>query len=147
MHRTLPIVTSINLLDAHAPGRRKRIKRIAVDIEEAFADLVALLGPLPEGCEVLFHRKGEGIDEDDEDRMEYWSQRDAKGTNSLDILVVDHRRGIVTAHRVPIQPHLVTANFEKTTDASFDSAVSTTPSNGASSLLLVMFTMTSHADS
>ncbi|KAG8925947.1 hypothetical protein FRC00_003452 [Tulasnella sp. 408] len=130
-----------------ATCRRKRIKRIAVDIEEAFADLVALLGPLPEGCEVLFHRKGEGIDEDDEDRMEYWSERDVKGTNSLDILVVDHRRGIVTAHRVPIQPHLITASSEKNTDTSFDSAVSTTPSNGESSLSLAMFTMTSHADS
>lgn len=134
VHRALPVVTSINLLDAHSPGRRKRIKRIAVDIEEAFSDLVALLGPLPEGCEVLFHRKGEGIDEDGEDGMEYWKEQDVQGMNGLYILVVDHRRRIVSLHQMPFQTHLATAHSdgsEKNADTSFESAGSSTPSGGS----------------
>ncbi|KAG8947938.1 hypothetical protein FRC04_010135 [Tulasnella sp. 424] len=134
-HRNLPLVTSINILDAHAPGRRKHIKRIAIDIEEAFADLVALLGPLPDDCEVLFHRIGEGIDEDGEDGMEYWKEKDVHQSEGLDILVVDHRQRVVSLHRRRLQHDLVTASSEvseKAINPIFESTVLNTPSSNSS---------------
>ncbi|KAG9018144.1 hypothetical protein FRB90_012107 [Tulasnella sp. 427] len=126
VHRTLPLVTSINLLDAHAPGRRKRVKRIATDIEDAYLELVALLGALPDNCEVLFHRSAEGIDEDGEDGMSYWKEKHTQLFDGFRILVVDHRRRVVSVHpRYRRRPSITSIDFdlEKGTDAGFEFSV------------------------